>query len=81
MEEVFNSASIYKIFRMAHSRQTLLNAEESGLIPKAGRKKRGTGFTRIWRVNDLPQIGSRYGQFHPLSSCIVFSVYLNFGQS
>jgi chromosome partitioning protein len=43
------------------SRQTLLNAEERGDIPKASRVSRGKVQIRNWTINQLPQIGEKFG--------------------
>ncbi len=46
---------------MDASRQTVLNAEERGEIPRADRVARGRNQVRQWRVDQLPQIGERFG--------------------
>ena len=65
MEKLYwSSTDLHKLFKLDEkikSRQTLLNAEERGEIPKAERIPRGTTQTRQWRLEQLPQIGAKYG--------------------
>lgn len=65
MEKLYwSSTDIQKLFRLKErvkSRQTLLNAEERGEIPKAERVPRGTTLARKWKLEQLPSIGERFG--------------------
>lgn len=65
MEKQFWSTSdIHKLFKLdmkVKSRQTLLNAEERGEIPKAKRVSRGSTQVRQWSLDQLPEIGSKFG--------------------
>jgi len=60
----WTSSDIRKLYRLddrIKSKQTLLNAEERGEIPKASRVARGRIQVRQWILEQLPQIGSRFG--------------------
>lgn len=60
----FTNAEIRKILFMNErykSIQTLYNAEERGDIPKAHRKQRGKVSARHWSLNQIPNIGLKYG--------------------
>lgn len=57
----WTNADIHKLFKLDASRQTVLNAEERGEIPKADRVSRGRHQVRQWRLEHLPQIGEKFG--------------------
>jgi len=60
----WTSSDIRKLFRLedrVKSKQTLLNAEERGEIPKASRITRGKIQVRQWTLKQLPEIGRRFG--------------------
>jgi len=65
MEQIdWTNSDIRKLFQMDErykSIQTLYNAEERGEIPLARREPRGKISTRIWSLNQLPEIGKRFG--------------------
>lgn len=65
MEKQFwSNSDIHRLFRLdikVKSRQTLLNAEERGEIPKANRVARGSTLVRQWSLEQLPDIGERFG--------------------
>ncbi len=65
MEKTYwSSSDLHKLFRLGErikSRQTLLNSEERGEIPRAERIARGSTMVRQWKLEQLPEIGSRYG--------------------
>ena len=62
-KKLWTSTDIRKLFRLKDkiSSQTLLNAEEKGNIPKAQRIARGKVEVRQWHIEQLPEIGSRFG--------------------
>lgn len=66
-EKGFSVGDVEKIFHLKekiNSRQTLLNLEERGEIPKAQRVGRGTGGKiqqRVWSISDLVGIGDKVG--------------------
>lgn len=66
-EKGFSVGDVEKIFHLKekiNSRQTLLNLEERGEIPKAQRVGRGNGGKiqqRFWSVSDLVGIGEKLG--------------------
>jgi chromosome partitioning protein len=65
MDKIYwTSTDIQKLFRLherIRSRQTLFNAEERGEIPRAERVLRGRQLIRHWTMDQLPEIGARYG--------------------
>jgi len=75
---LWSSSDIHKLFKLGErlkSRQTLLNAEERGEIPKAERVPRGTIQVRQWRLDQLPSIGERFGFLNKPKSQTVICVY------
>jgi chromosome partitioning protein len=60
---LWSTTDIRKLYRLDEkiSRQTLLNAEERGDIPKAARHSRGSIQIRKWELEQLPGIGARFG--------------------
>ena len=77
----FTSAEIANIFEVPH-RHNLLSAEKHGSIPKAGRKRRSANYhgTRVWEISQLPEIGTKYGQFNEIPSKMkVITVYVSKG--
>lgn len=64
MEKQFwTSSELQNLFFLNEkiSRQTLLNAEERGEIPKAERIPRGKVQVRQWKLEQIPEIGIRFG--------------------
>ena len=64
MEKQFwTSSELHNLFLLNEkiSRQTLLNAEERGEIPKAERVPRGKIQVRQWKLEQIPEIGARFG--------------------
>lgn len=64
MEKLYwTSTDIIKLYRLKNkiSQQTLYNAEEKGLIPKAERISRGKIQVRRWHVEQIPIIGTEFG--------------------
>jgi chromosome partitioning protein len=79
MEKLYwTSSNIQKLFlldKRNKSRQTLLNAEERGEIPKAERVPRGSIQVRQWKLSQLPDIGARYGFLSKPKKQLVICVY------
>jgi len=69
MEQLkWTNSDIRKLFKMDaryKSVQTLYNAEERGEIPKAEREPRGKVLSRVWKLEQLPDIGKRFGFLKP----------------
>lgn len=59
--KLYTNSDIRKIFGQEINRQTLINAEVRGKIPKATKAKKGSNDVRHWTLEDLPQIGEIYG--------------------
>lgn len=79
MEKLYwTSSELHKLYRLdgkLKSRQTLLNAEERGEIPKAERISRGSTSVRQWRLQQLPEIGARFGFLEKPKQQKVICVY------
>lgn len=79
MEKLYwNCSDIIKTFRLqdkVKSKQTLFNAEERGEIPKADRVKRGQYLVRQWALQQLPEIGTRYGFLKKAKEQEIICVY------
>jgi chromosome partitioning protein len=74
----WTSFEIQKLFLLDQknqSRQTLLNAEERGEIPKADRIPRGSIQVRKWRLDQLPSIGARYGFLNKPKKQLIICIY------
>lgn len=72
---MFQPAQILKVFRSNCPRAKLLRDEANKVIPKAMHVKRGESYVRIWKDEDLPQIGRLYGFLKPANKKIIISVY------
>jgi chromosome partitioning protein len=59
-KKLWTISDVERLFRMKN-KQALFKAEEKGVIPKAERTQRGKTSVRQWRIEQLPQIGSKYG--------------------
>jgi len=76
------NSDIRKLFKMDtrfKSIQTLYNAEERGEIPLAEREARGKVLTRIWKLDQLPEIGKRFGFLKPPSEQKILCTYMQKG--
>ncbi|RYZ79009.1 MAG: hypothetical protein EOP04_28560, partial [Proteobacteria bacterium] len=71
----FSVLKVIQLFGADISRQGLVNAENSGLIPTAKRR----GNQRSWELADLPKIGERYGFMKKPSSPAVVSIFTTKG--
>lgn len=71
----FTVNQVSKMFNITATKQTLLNAEERGDIPKAHRTQRGQTAYRSWELNQLPEIGERMGFLRRPPSPKVWSVF------
>ena len=63
-QDNFTSTEIRRIFRLDEkltARQTLFNAESRDEIPRSTRMARGKTQVRQWSINQLPEIGKRFG--------------------
>ncbi len=83
MEQVsWVNSDIRKLFKMDSrykSIQTLYNAEERGEIPVAERQQRGKVSTRVWRLDQLPYIGKKFGFLKPPLNQKVLCTYMQKG--
>ena len=78
MQNGWTTTQISKIFRIKDrykSRQTLINAEEKGLIPTAERASRGKISVRLWPMEQLPDIGREFGFMEAPKKQVIASIY------
>lgn len=60
-------------------RESIIQAEESGAIPKASRHANGSIRTRVWSTDQIPAIGERYGFLPKLDGPTVLTVFTTKG--
>ncbi len=70
---------VLKIFAADITRQGIIKAENSGLIPMAAREGGKSNPRRAWTSADLPAIGERYGFMKPLQSPVTVAVFTTKG--
>jgi chromosome partitioning protein len=79
MERMYwSSTDIRRLFKFEErikSLNTLFNAEKRGEIPQAERVARGSVLARLWRLEQLPLIGQRYGFLRAPTKQVVISIY------
>jgi chromosome partitioning protein len=61
MTNGFNVNKVLKLYGSSINRISLIQAEKNGLIPSPGRSQTGTIQRRMWKTDELPLIGERYG--------------------
>lgn len=66
---------LIKLYRIEKAKTSLYRDEGSGLIPQATRVQRGKTYVRVWKQNDLPQIGKHYGFLKPPTLPKIIAVY------
>ncbi len=71
----WSNVNIHRLFRLDKSRQTLINAEERGEIPTAKRISRGRVQVRLWDINQLPEIGRKFGFLKKPNNQAIICVY------
>ncbi len=76
--ETLTSSKIQKLFKML-SVQTLFNAEERNEIPHAERIARGSTFVRHWTIEQLPEIGKRFGFLKAPVKQVIACIYTQKG--
>lgn len=83
MEETYwTSADIKNFFRFDERRKSinsLYNAEKSGEIPEAQRQQRGKVSARLWPLNQVPQIGNKFGFLPKNKEQIIICKYIQKG--
>jgi chromosome partitioning protein len=77
MKTFWTTTDLRKLYRLNNkiSIQTLLNAEEKKEIPEAQRVSRGTTSVRQWSLEQLPQIGEKFGFIKKPPSQKVICIY------
>lgn len=72
----WTSTSIQKLFRLSlKNKQTLFNAEKRGEIPLSIRKERGKTKVRVWKTEQLPLIGEKFGFIKKPSNQKIICLY------
>lgn len=82
MEKIhWTTTDIQKIYHLEErvSKQTILNAEERGELPKAERIARGKVKVRAWTLNQLPAIGEKYGFLAKPKKQMVICIFVQKG--
>lgn len=75
-KQAWTNAELQRLFHMSiKSRHTLIQAEEKGEIPKANRTQRGSTSVRVWSLDQLPEIGAKYGFLSKPEKQVVLCVY------
>lgn len=67
-QTVWTGRAIQKLFKMEErykSLQSLYHSEKTGSIPKSSRVARGKIKVRYWKLNQLPEIGRKFGFLEP----------------
>lgn len=81
-KEFWTGTDIQKLFKTEDkfkSIQTLYNAEERGEIPKAHRISRGKVEVRHWTINQIPDIGRKFGFLTSPRNQKILCVYVQKG--
>lgn len=79
METNYRLTDLIKIFDIKETKQTLINQEEKGLIPKAGRVEKGRVSHRVWSPDKLPLIGEKFGFLSKNKSTKVITSFVQKG--
>lgn len=82
VKNLWTSTDIRKIFRtdsLFKSMQTLYYAEEKGEIPTASRIPRGKVNVRHWKLDQIPQIGTKFGFLNKPTNQVVLCTYIQKG--
>jgi chromosome partitioning protein len=74
----FTVQKMLTIFGSSVPRQTVINAENAGLIPKASRRE-GSVRVREWTLAEMPKLGARYGFLKRPENPVVISVFTTKG--
>lgn len=59
--KLYTPQDLFKIFKISKTKTSLYKDEKSGVIPKANHTPRGTTYVRTWTIDQLPEIGEKYG--------------------
>ena len=79
MSQEYTVQKVIKMYGLDITRDALIKAENSKIVPSAKRTgERGEG-RRLWGIEDLPKIGERYGFMRKASSSVVVSVFTTKG--
>ena len=70
---------VLKVFGAEVSRQAIIKAEATGLIPPATRDGGKSNPRRNWTIADLPLIGERYGFMKPLHGPMSVAIFTTKG--
>lgn len=79
MTSEYKLNDLVKIFGIKEAKQTLINQEEKGLIPKADRVEKGKISHRVWSAGSLPEIGERFGFLKKNKSTKVITSFVQKG--
>jgi len=71
----FTITKLLKLFDIEKKKSSIYREEKKGTIPKATRIKRGASFARVWKLEDIPIIGEKFGYLQKPKSTKIISVY------
>lgn len=74
-EKHYKPKDILDLFEMKQTKQSLLNHEEKGEIPKASRDTRTKIPARYWTSDQLPEIGEKFGFLKQPKTPKIFTTY------
>jgi chromosome partitioning protein len=75
MNKNWTASEIIRLYKINRTKTSIYRDESEGIIPEAGRIKRGKTHVRVWAHNLLPEIGKVYGFLTPVKTSKVISVY------
>lgn len=77
--KTYTIKKIQDVFGKEINRTTLIKAENSGNIPSPDRQQTGSITRRSWGIEDIPQIGEKYGFLKKLAKPSVISIFTTKG--
>lgn len=76
IDKHFKPKDVLDLFEIKSiTKQSLINYEEKGEIPKAGRETKSKIPTRYWTTDQLPEIGAKFGFLKAPKTPKVFTTY------
>lgn len=74
-QKFYTPQDIFKLFRITKTKTSLYKDEKAGRIPTAKQIPRGQTSIRTWSIDQLPQIGEKYGFLDKPTSKKVICIY------
>lgn len=76
MKQAFTPKDLSRIFRRKIENWALTRAEQANKIPRGELQARGKKSVRLWKRNQLPEIGNHFGWLKPATHTPVISVFM-----